>query len=212
MTLHHTSCVPVGIVMMNHEVQNHSGTQPIFNCTIIWSHTKQNYYNWSNWANMLVNKHPDSCHCLVSWRWSPPSPSNSLKSYLCLCSWWASLDQKDLLMPEVRGQWSDWFEQIQNGNSKWNVSLLPRWRHRWATAGHSHGGAAPISVQQPQLQITLALGRGKNRKEPAVMLSAVIFRWPGPNFDTFETWIHPVLKHWLGVVSDLSMEDFWTIS
>lgn len=157
---HHTSCVPVGIVvLMNHEVQNHSVTWPILNCTIIWSNTKQNYYNWSDWANMLVIKHPDSCRCPVSWRWSRPSPSNSLKSYLCLCSRWVSLDQNDLLMPEVRGQWSDWFQQIQNGNSKWNVSLVTSWRHRGATAGRSRRGVAPVSVQQPQLQLTLAQWR-----------------------------------------------------
>lgn len=59
---------------------------------------------------------------------------------------------------------------------------------------------------------SVALGREKNRNEPAVMLSAVIFRWSRSNFDTFETWIHPVLKRWLGVVSNLSLEDIWTVS
>lgn len=51
-------------------------------------------------------------------------------------------------MPEVRGQWSDRFKQIQNGSSKWNVPLLTTWRHRWATAGEYGMGAAPVSVEQ----------------------------------------------------------------
>lgn len=35
---------------------------------------------------------------------------------------------------------------------------------------------------------SVALGRERNRNEPAVMLSAVTFRWSGPNFGSILSW------------------------
>lgn len=193
--------------MMNHEEQNQFVTQPIFNCTI-WSNTKQNYYNWSNWANMLVNTQiPATARC----------PEDDLYhlhlillNLICVCAADGRVWTKMIcwcLRSEVNGL---------AGPSRHKVKCLAAHTLE-AQMGHSRTLPQGCCSRQRTTATTTAragsaaLGRERDRNEPAVMLTAVMFGWPGPNFDTFERWIHPVLKHWLGVVSDLSMEDIWTV-
>lgn len=83
-------------------------------------------------------------------------------------------------MSKVRGQWPDWFKQIQY-QADTGSSEMSRDTDGPQTAGEYRTGVAPVSAKQPQLQFTLAPWSWDNRRthksrEPGIMISALIFR------------------------------------